>query len=102
MYFACRYHAGLYWVLKTSIFWILLISTFHRLLGFVLTQWLRMKLMEPKGAFKLSFQSITLRLGLIFGDINEITVHNFIWENPPKFNKTEYVQWFCLRLAAID
>jgi len=84
------YHHAFYWVSKTTIFWLLLISTFHRIIAFILTQWLQAKLMTPNGAFKFKFQGITLRLGLVFGDINEITVHNFIWENPPKFNKTEY------------
>jgi len=78
------------WVMKSSLFWFLLCMTFHRIVGWALTVWLQGLLSTPKGAFKMSFESIVLRLGLVFFDNNEILVNNFVWHNPPKFKETPY------------
>ena len=78
------------WMVKTSFFWFLIAQTFHRLVGFLLTEYLQMLLSTPKGAFKMSFKSIVLRLGFIYNDCNEIVVNEYVWHNPPRFRETPY------------
>jgi len=78
------------WMLKASIFWFVLSQTFHRIVGFLLTEYLQMLLCTPQGGFKMSFGSLVLRLGLIYNDNNEILVNEYVWHNPPRFRETPY------------
>lgn len=78
------------WMLKATIFWFVLMQTFHRIVGFILTEWVQMLICTPEGAFKMSFGSLVLRLGLIYNDNNEILVNEYVWHNPPRFRETPY------------
>ena len=74
-------------VIKTMIFFCGIMFSAHRALGYLLGSYLRSFLMTKKGGFDLSFEWITVRLGL---DKNEILISNFVWNNPPKYNKTPF------------
>lgn len=83
-------HSVMSMCIKTVIFIIVLQSVYHRVLGWALSEWLYNLIGTPKGAFKMTFGAITLRLGLIYNDNNEIVVSNFVWHNTPRFKQTPY------------
>ena len=84
------HHVGMSYILKTAVFIIFVQATFHRVLGWALSEWLFNLLGTPKGAFKMTFGSVVLRLGIVYNDSNEILVNNFVWHNTPRFKQTPY------------
>ena len=83
-------HSSLSMCLKTFIFVVVLFSTAHRIIGWALSAWLFNLIGTPKGAFMMTFGGVTLRLGLVYNDHNEIEVTNFVWHNTPRFKETPY------------
>ena len=53
-------NVGLSWVIKTTIFLVLVMSTAHRIIGFVLGEWLYGLIGTEKGAFRMSHSDATL------------------------------------------
>lgn len=59
----------------------------QHLLGWVLTAWLNNLLLSPTGAFSFSFEAVSVRVGV---EECEITVRNFLWKNPPGFERSPH------------
>lgn len=73
--------------IETIIVCFIVVVTFHRFLGYVATVYLQKTMLQESGAFNMSIEWISFRLGL---DRNEIIIHGFKWKNPDAFKRTPY------------
>jgi hypothetical protein len=77
------------WTIEVTVLLALVITIFHRFLGWLLGVLLRRALggnSTDPSAFNFRFKWIALRAGL---DVIEVLVDNFEWKNPPNFKKYE-------------
>ena len=74
-------------ILWTSSFFLFVATFGHRLIGAVINFFLEAKLKTELGAFDMTVDWVTLRMGF---DHNEVIVSNFIWHNPPQFEKAPF------------
>lgn len=89
--FISTHHIGVSFILKTTIFLVLFMSCAHKLIGWALSEWLFTVIGTPKGAFRMTFGALTLRISPLYNDDNEIMVSDYVWHNiRPKFSKTPF------------
>jgi hypothetical protein len=70
-------------VLFLGVFFVFL----HRMLGKGLTMLLQSIMMTPSGGYNMSFNWLSLRLGL---DESEIVLKDFVWHNTPQFTESPF------------